>query len=58
MSIAQVCGADNQVVTRAARHPGALARFGAHGASFLSVDFLVGVGGVPEDAQKSDACAR
>lgn len=30
MSIAQVRGADNQVVTGAASHPGALAVFGAH----------------------------
>lgn len=37
VSITQVCGADNQVVARAARHPGGLARFGAHKCFFSHV---------------------
>lgn len=38
VSVAQVCGADNQIVTRTASHPGALAGFGAHEAGSSATD--------------------
>ena len=56
MPIAQVRGADNQVVTRAARHPRGLTRLRAHIGFYGGVSSATGPG-VSEDATVPRGCS-